>query len=185
MTLAEAGATGARTTASAVSCARWVIRSTALVLPVALLARGKPFHRLREAPLARRGLLRVHQPIDVFAPLRGGEALERRARFRVLLQRGDEIGRRFRRRFSPELPRRADARLVERDRRLDRAQDDRVGRQVVERANLAAAHAALGAPGEHALAVTPETLAQQLLAPEAERGVLLECGHVGDRKSVV
>jgi hypothetical protein len=41
MTLAEAGAAGARTTASAVSCMRWVTASAVLVFPVARLARGQ------------------------------------------------------------------------------------------------------------------------------------------------
>ena len=76
MTLAEAGVAGARTTASADSCIRWVIASAVLVFPVELLALGEPLDGRREAPFARRLLLRAGEPLDVLALLRRRESLE-------------------------------------------------------------------------------------------------------------
>ena len=96
MTLADAGVAGARTTASADSWMRWLMGSAVLVFPVALPAEREPFDRRREAPLARRLLLRLGEPLDVLALLRRREPLEGRARLRVLLQCRDEVRRRLR-----------------------------------------------------------------------------------------
>ncbi len=147
ITLAEAGVAGARTTASAVSCMRWVMPAV-LVLPVALLARRQQLDRLREAPLARRLLLRFDQPVDVLALLAGREPRERRARLRILLQRGGEVRRRLGRRLALQCPLRALARLVQHDGQLHRAHDHCIRRQLVRASGSGARPCRASRPSE-------------------------------------
>src|SRR5579883_2117959 len=73
--------------------------SAVLVFPVPLLALGHPFDRLSDAARARLLTLGLGDPFDVLALAARAEGLVRAQCFLVLLQGGNHIGGRDRRRF--------------------------------------------------------------------------------------
>src|SRR5690606_26242739 len=105
-----------------------------LVFPVAPLAVRQPFDRLRYPPIARLRPLRIRDPFDIFAPIAGTEARERRSRRRIAIECGLKFGRNDK--FRPgmfEHARRACAAVDERDRARDQFLEYGIIGQIIDR----------------------------------------------------